>query len=491
MNSDVHLGDRLRDDLMRVFCFVGLLFAVYFFYVDWTYNRYVEDYRNTQRQEVQTANQKITASLTKLRDLTEALRTEILAAPEDSLSIQTTLKAGQWLSERYAIPTIQSLSYYKFSRPQAVITPALIAPLDKVPQAFRKPVKELTALTTQKNAMVGMLPVLDKNNRLKGIVEVKVPSLDIQKIIGADDFKTLEFPQLFGINGIKLIQNKPLEFTPKSPLSYLAYLTSFASYFWLLAFAVLIGAPLVFFSGRLAKKRVGFVYGYQLGHLSNQLKCLKTRSSFQHSRIQRYEEISGVLSKAVNFLRGSPAHPSKKQTLINAAAELAEDLSSGMSSNLKRESLNLKTILEEVVLYFTDQIQKQTIDVKITCPEELTFIGDSLFVRMILLNVMGSPLFYMPKKGRMSISAIKKEGLIHIEIKDNRYSLSELGKKYVKTPFDFYVDDHKLQQICLQNRIGYTLSQSEKGDFTTKVSFPLDSDLKIIPFPYQKSPSIH
>ena len=459
MNSTLHLGDGLRDDLIRVFCYVGLLFAAYFLYVDWTYNRYVEDYRNTQKQEVQTVNEKITATLTKLRALTGALRTEILTTPEDSHSIQTTLKAGQLLSQRYAIPTIQNISYYKFSRPQAVITPTLIAPLSQVPQAFHKPAKALEAFTYQNNAMVGTLPVLDKNNRLRGVVEVKVPSLDIQKIIGADDFKTLKFPQLFEADGTKLIQNKPLEFTYKSPLSYLAYLNSYASHFWVLAFAVLIGAPLVFFSGRVAKKRVGFAYGSQYGQMSMQLNSLKTRSSFQHSRIQRYEELSGALYKTVNFLRRSgSARVSKKQTLINAAAGLAEDLASGISSNLKRESLNLKNILDEVVLYFTDQIQKQNIDVKITYLEELTFMGDPLFIRMILLNVIGSPLFCIPKKGILSISATKEGGLIHLEIKDNRYSLSEAGKKYLKASFDLYVEDHKLQQICLQNRIGYNLS---------------------------------
>jgi len=226
MNATLHLGDGLRDDLIRVFCFVGLPFVVYFLYVDWTYNRYVKDYRNTQRQEVQAANEKITATLTELRLLTEVLRTKILTTHEDSISIQTTLKAGQWLSERHAIPTIQHISYYKLSRPQAVITPILIAPLDKVPQAFRKPVKELTALTYQNNAMVGTLPVLDKNKRLKGVVEVKVPSLDIQKIIGADHFKTIEFPQLFGVDGAKFIQEEPLAFTYKNPLPYLTYLNS-------------------------------------------------------------------------------------------------------------------------------------------------------------------------------------------------------------------------------------------------------------------------
>ncbi len=36
------------------------------------------------------------------------------------------MKAGQLLSGRYAIPTIQNISYYKFSKPHAVMTPTLI-----------------------------------------------------------------------------------------------------------------------------------------------------------------------------------------------------------------------------------------------------------------------------------------------------------------------------------------------------------------------------
>jgi hypothetical protein len=481
MTSTLHLGDGLKGDLIRVFCYVGLPFVAYFLYVDWTYNRYLEGYRNTQKQEVQIANEKITETLTKLRTLTEALRMKILATPEDYLSIQVTLKAGQLLSERYAIPTIQNISYYKLSHPQAVITPTLIGSLNKVPQAFHKPVKTLEALTYQNNALVGTLPVLDKNNRLKGIVEVKVPSLDIQKIIGVDDFKTLEFPQLFEVDGTKLIQNKPLEFTYKSPLSYLAYLKSHASYFWLLVFAVLLGGPLVFFSGRLAKKRVGFVYGSQINQLNTELESLNTHqsslelnNSFLRHIIQRSKELAGVIHKVVTHIE--PSYGGSNRVLMSEVEKLAQALSSGLWPNLQRKPLVLGNILDEVKMHFANQIQKLNLKWNVTGLQNLTIVGDPLFAKIVLLNAIGVPLFSTPKNGALLISVMSKNGFAHIEVRDNRYSLTNTGKRYLKIPLEFFVEAKQLRQLCIQNGVGYESYETKEGEFITKVSFALEPD---------------
>lgn len=481
MNSTLHLGDGLRDDLIRVFCYVGLPFVVYFLYVDWTYNRYLEEYRNTQKQEVQTAKEKITSTLIELRTLTEALRMKILATPEDSLSIQTTLKAGQLLSQRYAIPTIQNISYYKLSHPQAVITSTLIAPLNKVPQAFRKPAKTLEALTYQNNALVGTLPVLDKNNRLKGVVEVKVPSLDIQKIIGAEHFKTLEFPQLFEADGTKLIQKKPLEFTYKSPLSYLTYLNSYVSHFWLLAFAVFIGGPLVFFSGRIAKKRVGFAHGSQISQLNAKLETLNTHrsslevdNSFLRHIIQRSKELAGVIHKVVTHIE--PSYSGSNRVLMSEVEKLAQALSSGLWPNLQRPPLILGDILDEVKMHFANQIQKLNLKWNVTGLQDLTIVGDPLFAKIVLLNAIGVPLCSTPKSGALLISITSKNGFAHIEVRDNRYSLTNTGKQYLKFPLEFFVEAKQLRQLCIQNGVGYESYKTKEGEFITKVSFALEPD---------------
>ncbi|MBX9621902.1 MAG: hypothetical protein K2X28_07785 [Alphaproteobacteria bacterium] len=482
MNSTLHLGDGLRDDLIRVFCYVGLPFIAYFLYVDWTYNRYLEEYRNSQKQEVQTANEKITSTLIELRTLTEALRMKILATPEDSLSIQTTLKAGQLLSQRYAIPTIQNISYYKLSHPQAVITPTLIAPLNKVPRVFRKPAKALEALTYQNNALVGTLPVLDKNKRLKGVIEVKeVPSLDLQKIIGADHFKTLEFPQLFEIDGAKFIQKKPLEFIYKSPLSYLTYLNSYASHFWLLVFAVLLGGPLVFFSGRIAKKRVGFVYGSQISQLNAELESLNTHqsslevdNSFLRHIIQRSKELAGVIHKVVTHIGAS--YGGSNKVLMSEVEKLAQALSSGLWPNLQRKPLILGDILNEVKMHFANQIQNLNLKWNVTELQDLTIVGDPLFAKIVLLNAIGVPLYSTPKNGALLISVMSKNGFAHIEVRDNRYSLTNAGKQYLKIPLEFFVEAKQLRQLCIQNGVGYESYETKGGGFITKVSFALEPD---------------
>ena len=498
MNSTRHLGDTLRDNFIRVAIFVSLSFIWYFLYLDWQYQIYLEDYRNTQRQEEQAINEKIRSTIGNLRVLTEAIGKSITSGPENYGDIQTTLKTGISFSQKDNLPNIQDVSYYKLSDPKAIITPSVISPLPTLALALRKPVESLTSMTTQNNIMIGTIPVMDQNKRLKGMLEIKVPFLDIQKFVGVDKLKTLQFPQIFNGHGKQVIQTQPLDFSFKEPLSYSEYFKSHESYFWILAYAVFIGSILLFLSGIVVKKRTSLAFGAQIDLLSKEFNSLSTYSSLQRHMIQQFRELSRAIHKSMERVRrsyhGSPISVSEKQTLIKTVAELAEDLSSGIWSNHKKESLNMKNIIDQIVLYFSNQIQKLNIKIQITCAPDLSFMGDPLFVKMILLNSIGYPLFSMPKQGEVSISVTEENGFIHINIQDNRYSLSEVGKQYFKIPFEFFVESQKLQQICLQNGVGYKSFKTTKGAFHTKVSFPLDSPdqvLNALSFPCQGSSLIH
>ena len=489
MNFAFPLGDTLRDNLIRVFCLISLSFILYFFYLDWKYKNYIEIYRNTQREEEQTINKKFKSTIVGLRTLTEAIGKRVVSAPENYRNIQAILKAGISFSQKDNIPTIQDATYYKLSDPKAMITPSIISPLHA--HAHRKPLKNIASITTQNNAMVGTIPILDNDNHLKGILEIKVPFLDIQKFIGVDKVTTLEFPQLFDTMGKQIIRTDPLDFSLKTPLSYSEYIKSHESYFWVLFYAVSMGSILLFLSGILVKKRISLVFGTQIGQLNKELNSLSTYNSLQHHMIQQFRELTGVIHKSMDRVRqsysGFPLNASEKQTLIKAATELAENLSSGVWSNHQRETLSMKTVLDQIIIHFSEQIQKLDIKLQLTCPHGLTFVGDPLFVKLVLLNVMGYPLFSIPRHGEISVVVIEENGFIHIKIRDNRYSLTEVGRQYLKIPFEFFVESHKLQQICLQNGVGYKSSKTTKGKFHTKLSFPLDPDHiykgNVIPLP--------
>lgn len=134
--------------------------------------------------------------------------------------------------------------------------------------------------------------------------------------------------------------------------------------------------------------------------------------------------------------------------------------------------------LNQVQMYFNDLIQKRNIAFQVKCPQDFIFVGDPLFMRIILLNVIGHPLCSMPNKGKISIIVKQESGFVHLEVLDNRYHLSVSAQPYLKHKhlFEFFIEGSALRQICLKNGLAYEFTEKEKGQFYTKVCFPLDSD---------------
>ncbi len=327
------------------------------------------------------------------------------------------------------------------------------------------------------------LAIESLKNRLHGVLEIKVPFLDIQKFGGTDQAKTLLFPQLFDKVGKQVMQNNPLDSSYQPPLSYNEYIRSNAAHFWTLAYAVMIGIILLLLTNRIVRTRTRIAYGHQMNQLNEELDqlsadrtSLETYNIFQKHLIQRLQ-MTGVIHRSLGRL--SPSHKEivlgddKKQALIEAITGLAEGLLSGEVSNDVRERLNLKDILDQIKAHFITRIRKLDLTLQVACPSDLTFMGDPLFTRIVLFNVIGYPLSSLPRQGKMSINVQQEKGFVEVEVRDNRYFLSDLGKQALKFPAEFFIESHHLQHICFQNNVGYHSFQTPEGEFYTRVSFPL------------------
>jgi len=488
MESTLHLrhGVRMRDNFTWIFYLIGLLFALYYLYLNLRYNYYTEDYRNAQQQEIKKINDKTTETIQSLRALANILGKTILSTPEDYRKIQRALATGLSVSQGYdKTPTIHHLSYYKLSASKAIITPSAVVPLYSLPVAFHKPLKDLESLTIKDNELVGMVPVFDSNKNLKGVLEIKVPSVDIQKFLGVDNLTTLIFPQMFDGHGKKMVQSDPLDFSLKNPLSYVEYIMSYALHFWILVYAAVIGSIVLFFGGIFVKKHTGLAFGDQIGHLNKKLDSLSSHSSSLEQRtmlqgdiIQRSRQLGGALHKSAKAVEvsdegmGPFLSYDEKKTLIKATAALAEDLSTGLWQAPQKETISVEALLKHIKIYFTDQIQKLNLKYTFTCPQGLKFEGDPLFTKIVLANIIGIPLCSMPKEGKISIVVTQENGFVYIEIKGKQYALSAEAKKYLKFPPELLIENNKLREICLQHGIGYQ-SETQGGEFCTLISFSL------------------
>ncbi len=294
----------------------------------------------------------------------------------------------------------------------------------------------------------------------------------------------------------KNAQKQLLPVSSQPPLSYYEYMGSHSLYFWIVAFTVLVCGIFPPLQSRILKKKASSIFN----QLNQELESVNTHRSFlegetllQRHIIQRFKEFTTVIHKSMKKVepssQGSSPYQSnnEEKTLIKAITELAEDLSSGAYCNYTRESLNMRDLLDQVKSHLALQIQKLNLQLNITCPPNLTLEGDSLFMNLILLNVIGYPLYSMPKNGKLSVLVTQDDHFVQMEVKGTQYSLSPEGKQYLKFPREFLIENHKLQEICAQNGVQYTL-ESKGEEFRTTVAFPIVSAFlqeRISPsFPY-------
>lgn len=262
----------------------------------------------------------------------------------------------------------------------------------------------------------------------------------------------------------------------QAPLSRYEYILSHASFLWVLAYASLAGSILLICCGLVVKKRLGSLYGAHLDRIHQDLDALEAHYSFQEQLIHGIKQGAGVICHIVKGLgrnaHGKPLSHHQKETLLKGALTLSESLSLGMA-NVARESIDVIELLDQIKAQFSDIIREKNIAWSVACSSPVSLIGDPLFIKQILLNVVGYPLYHMPKDKEVLISLTQSPGYVYIEVKDHRFILTHTTKAFLKLP-DEGVNDTLLQQICTQNNIGYESFETEEGIFTTKLSLPSD-----------------
>jgi len=108
---------------------VSLLFIAGGIFVE--YRQYLQTYQKEQQAELAVVQQNTQKISKKLRELLQLTGKRIEASHGDSNRIQNILNSAPRLYEPYELPKIQSLSYYKVSHPQMMITRLGILPLDQ------------------------------------------------------------------------------------------------------------------------------------------------------------------------------------------------------------------------------------------------------------------------------------------------------------------------------------------------------------------------
>lgn len=171
----------------------------------------------------------------------------------------------------------------------------------------------------------------------------------------------------------------------------------------------------------------------------------------------------------------------KASNLIHAFKDLDRD-----STVRKIKSIKLLTTAEEAVACFSSEIEKQSIEVILDIPENITFTGDFVALYLIFENLISNSIshgFANTEQKLISINVESKENFIQMVYKDNGIGMNSETISKVYDPFFTTKRAHghlgigmsivyNQVQIC-QGEI--SVCSPDEGGIEVKISFPSSS----------------
>ena len=475
---------------------LGVFVAVYSFF---EYGSYLSAYQTTQRLEHQAVQQKTEATFKKLEELLQLTSSRIGFSQDNFQQIQNILISAPRLYTSQELPSVQSLNYYERAKPYRVVSRLGISSLEQV-QPLTLPAPPKTAeMIIQKDIIISKFPVFDENKALKGILEIQLSLSEFKAFLG--DLRTLSLSPLSSAKEPNSgpLQKKPFAIYPKSPDSFEKFVFDRKNHygiffcFSLIAFFVLLCSLFYFYVyfQKAYGKKIETLEGDLLkaGHaekgrnenlLEMQEKYKSCWTSLQsYKRMyanlnRRKREDAKQLYESLNMIAQAFKTPKAQRsaeqyfTFIQSCIKLAELLSKGIITSLRREKVSFTSLLEEVPSLFADKMYKSKIKIEMTCLEDLWFYGDPLFTELILMNVIGKAIHRTPKNGKILVTVTGQEDAIHFELRDKGFSLIDDTESLFKQSFDLFMPNDLVKKMCHKNGLRYhSVKDGEDFNVTT------------------------
>lgn len=157
---------------------ISLLYISVYAYIQ--YEQYLHMYQKSQQEELIVAQQKTKAVLEKLNELLLLTRTRVKASQGDSNKIQNILSSTPRLYAPQELPKIKSLTYYKFSQPQKLITRLGIFPPEHKSFPPLDSHASEASVSFNDNAVVGKVSIFNERGNAEGVLESQISLADCQ-----------------------------------------------------------------------------------------------------------------------------------------------------------------------------------------------------------------------------------------------------------------------------------------------------------------------
>jgi hypothetical protein len=212
----------------------------------------------------------------------------------------------------------------------------------------------------------------------------------------------------------------------------------------------------------------------------HQTSCLIQRN-LQGDIKKKRQEYMGYLIESLTLLKKSNKDPKipltdqDRMDMLELCLRLAKPLFMGLWEPTRKEEVDLKEIIQNIPLLFAEKIHTLNIDVEIDIPSEMTSTlkWEPVFVEVLLINAVGKIIYRVPNRGRILVSLREEDTDFYLEIRDNGYVLQSSAANLINYLHDFFISDEFFQQICRDNSIGYSTTQSKDDDMNvTFLMFP-------------------
>jgi len=476
-----------------VFTLFSTAFVVGYIYID--YQQYLESYHATQLHEIETLQKKAKTTLGDLNRLLCLAEERILAAQGKPEQIQGILISLHSLQAHQALPEFQRLSYMVLVAPYRTITRFGVLPVDSAKvitkgksPIHREPIFKFTDKTLEVKSII-----LNLNGNLEGVLELEIDLSAFKKFMGS--YETIDFEPLPNTRNANQAQSFLIPLYSKTPDQFQAYAFVHKLHYSVFAFytlltTILIGFHLWFLGKCFQKSYQGRIKileetvfeknhiertlreelgAYQLEAQVHQLTC-QANKKIQSHRTERQRESANRMLVSLSILE----QPFKKTFtesrevdqigLVDACLQEAAALSGRIWRSMRKEEVDFKGILDDLLLLFAEKIHKTAIKVEINVePQKTPFLGDPLLIEALLINAIGKPLRRVPKNGAISIELKEKLGFIHLNIQDNGFAGGEAVENLIRKPFELFMTDEAFHQTCLRSGIKYKTSRTSNG----------------------------
>jgi hypothetical protein len=187
---------------------------------------------------------------------------------------------------------------------------------------------------------------------------------------------------------------------------------------------------------------------------------------------RKRQEYMGYLIESLTLLKKSYNDPKVTLTdtdrldILDLCMRQAKPLFMGLWEPTRKEEVDLQEILKNIPLLFAEKIHTLNINLELNIPSKMvsSLKWEPVFVEVLLINAIGKIIYRVTNRGKINVSLREKDGDFYLEIRDNGYVLTGSAANLINHLHEFFISDEFFQQICKNNGISYSTTQSKDGN---------------------------